>query len=363
VTAYFSTFARAWELGIGAACALLPRGVRLTRPARQGLAIGGLGAIAVSTLVLTEATPFPGTAALLPVLGTAALLVSGEGRGSTAVGRLLAAGPLVVVGDWSYSIYLWHWPVIVLMRSNLGPERFGSITVRLLALAVVFALSWATYRWVETPFRTGRTWRRPGRALLIYPVSVATALATVAVAGQVMGYRLGEWSDDPAIQTADYQGRKLGEDSYVALVRASVLAAKDGREVPSDLTPGLLDLRSQTAELGKCDYRTGTTNLCPIGDPDADRSIVVLGDSRARALSPAIEEMGREHGYRVYVLVYSGCTATVLQQIDHSPPATTATPRCSNRAGSTCSRSSGPMPTRCSSSGTRPSYPGRPGSA
>jgi hypothetical protein len=318
VTAYFSTFARAWELGIGAACALLPRGVRLTRPARQGLAIGGLGAIAVSTLVLTEATPFPGTAALLPVLGTAALLVSGEGRGSTAVGRLLAAGPLVVVGDWSYSIYLWHWPVIVLMRSNLGPERFGSITVRLLALAVVFALSWATYRWVETPFRTGRTWRRPGRALLIYPVSVATALATVAVAGQVMGYRLGEWSDDPAIQTADYQGRKLGEDSYVALVRASVLAAKDGREVPSDLTPGLLDLRSQTAELGKCDYRTGTTNLCPIGDPDADRSIVVLGDSRARALSPAIEEMGREHGYRVYVLVYSGCTATVLQQIDHT---------------------------------------------
>ena len=316
VTAYFSTFARAFELGIGAACALLPRRLPLTDRARNALAIGGLGTIGVSTLVLTGATPFPGTAALLPVLGTAALIVAGEGGRSTVVGRTLAVGPLVLIGDWSYSIYLWHWPVIVLVRSNLGPERFGSITVKILTLAVVFALSWATFRWVETPFRSGLTWRRTGRALLIYPVSVGAALATVMVASQVLGYRLGEWSDYPAIETADYESLDLGEDSYVALVRASVLAAKDERAVPSDLTPGLLDLRGQTASLGECDYRTGTTELCPVGDPQAARSIVVLGDSRARALSPAVEEIGRQHGYRVYVLVYSGCTATVLQQID-----------------------------------------------
>ena len=316
VTAYFSTFARAWELGIGAACALLPRGLRLTSAARNALALGGLGAIGVATLTLTEATPFPGTAALLPVLGTAALIVAGEGERSTVVGRGLTVGPLVLIGDWSYSIYLWHWPVIVLVRSNLGPERFGSITVRLLTLVVVFALSWATFRWVETPFRTGRSWRRTGRALLIYPVSVATALATVLVAGQVMSYRLGEWSDEPAIELADYGDRHLGNDPYVALVRASVLAAEDGRAVPGDLTPGLLALRSQTAPLGQCDYRTGTTKLCPVGDVDAERTIVVLGDSRARALSPAVEEIGREYGYRVYVLVYSGCTATALQQVD-----------------------------------------------
>lgn len=317
VTAYFSTFARAFELGIGAACALLPRGLRLPDNARNALAFGGLGAIGVSSLVLTGATPFPGTAALLPVLGTAALIVAGEGQRSTVVGRTLAVGPLVLIGDWSYSIYLWHWPVIVLTRSNLGPERFGTLTVQLLTLVVVFALSWATFRWVETPFRSGLTWRRTGRALLIYPVSVGAALATVLVAGQVVGYQLGEWSDEPGIQLADYRGHHLGDDTYVAWVRASVLAAKDGRAVPSDLTPGLLDLRRQTASLGDCDYRTGTTELCPFGDEDAERSIVVLGDSRARALSPAIEEIGRKHGYRVYVLAYSGCTATAFQQIDH----------------------------------------------
>jgi hypothetical protein len=58
------------------------------------------------------------------------------------------------------------------------------------------------------------------------------------------------------------------------------------------------------------------TDLCPVGDPDAERTIVVLGDSHARALSPAIVEIGRQHGYRVHVLVYSGCTATALEQID-----------------------------------------------
>lgn len=77
-------------------------------------------------------------------------------------------------------------------------------------------------------------------------------------------------------------------------------------------------MRAQTASLGECDYRTGTTGLCPIGDPDAERAIVVLGDSHARALSPAIEEIGAVEGYRVYVLVYSGCMATTMIQIERS---------------------------------------------
>ena len=317
-TAYFSTFARAWELGIGAGCALLPRSLRLATGVRQGLAVVGLGAVAVASWTFTDAVPFPGTAALLPVLGTAALIVAGLGEQPTAVGRVLSTAPLVRIGDWSYSLYLWHWPLIVLLRSNLGPERFGSVPVRGGTLVLVFLLSWATYRWVETPFRTGRAWRPTRRALLIYPVSVAAVLALVLASTQVISYRLGEWSDEPAVATSDYHDQKLGKDSYVALVKASVLAAEEGRPVPSDLTPGLLDLRSQTASLGDCDYRTGTTDLCPVGDPDADRTIVVLGDSHARALSPAIEAIGEKYGYRVYVLVYSGCMATSLEQIDRA---------------------------------------------
>jgi peptidoglycan/LPS O-acetylase OafA/YrhL len=317
-TAYFSTFARAWELGIGAGCALLPRAPRLSAAVRQGLAITGLGAVALASWAYTESVPFPGTAALLPVLGTAALIVAGLDERPTAVGRLLATKPLVRIGDWSYSLYLWHWPVIVLLRSNLGPEQFSALPVRLGALVLVVVLSWATFRWIETPFRRGLSWRPTRRALLIYPASVAAVIGLVMVSTQVISYRLGEWSDAPAVATTDYPDRQLGEDSYVALVKASVLAAREGRPVPSDLTPGLLDLRSQTASLGDCDYRTGTTDLCPVGDADAERSIVVLGDSHARALSPAVDAIGREHGYRVYVLVYSGCMATSLEQVDRA---------------------------------------------
>ena len=318
VTAYFSSFARGYELAIGAACALLPRALPLPPAVRQAVALAGLAAIAASAVVYTEATAFPGVAALLPVLGTAALIVAGEGGAHTVVGRGLALRPLVVVGDWSYSLYLWHWPVIVLLRSNLGPERFAELPVRLGTLVLVFALSWASFRWVETPFRSGRPWRLPSRALLIYPVSIALVVATVVASTQVIRYRLGEFSDEPPITAAEYGGEELGRDPYQALVRASVRAAQENRAVPGDLTPGLVDLRAQTASLGECDYRTGTTQLCPIGEPEAERSIVVLGDSHARALSPAIEVIGREHGFRVYVLVYSGCSANSLEQVDRA---------------------------------------------
>jgi hypothetical protein len=147
---------------------------------------------------------------------------------------------------------------------------------------------------------------------------VLAVVLTVVASTQVMTWRLGGWTDEPAISSSDYDREVVGSDRWTSLVKASVLAAKEGRPVPSDLVPGLLDLREQTAPLGDCDYRTGTTELCPIGDADAERSIVVLGDSHARALSPAIEEIGRQDGYRVYVLVYSGCMATSLTQIERS---------------------------------------------
>ena len=135
---------------------------------------------------------------------------------------------------------------------------------------------------------------------------------------QVISYRLGECSDEPAISTADYEDKKLGNDPYVALVRASVLAAKEGRPVPSDLTPGLLDLRAQTASLGECDYRTGTTSCARSATPTAIAASWCSATPMPGRLRPAIEEIGREHGYRVYVLVYSGCMANSLEQVDRA---------------------------------------------
>ena len=90
-------------------------------------------------------------------------------------------------------------------------------------------------------------------------------------------------------RTSDFTGKHLGKDPYVALVHASTEAAEDGRPIPSDLSPPLLGLRQDTAPLGDCDYRTGTRALCANGDPDSDKTIVLVGDSHARAWSPAFD--------------------------------------------------------------------------
>jgi peptidoglycan/LPS O-acetylase OafA/YrhL len=312
VTAYYSTPARIWELGAGALCALLP--VRLRVPGRGWLAGAGLAAVIASAFLLSGRTPSPGIVVALPVLGTTALILAGR-DGTTAVGRALAVRPLTVVGDWSYSIYLWHWPLIVLGRSLAG-QRLGGITIDVAAVVLTFALSWATFRWVETPFREGRAWRPTSRALLLYPASLALSGIVVLAGQQLITHRLVD-SNAPAITVADYQGLQVGKDAAAALVRASVLAARDHREVPGHLSPSLLDLDRSIAPLGDCDYTTGTHRLCPVGDPSADRTIVLLGDSHARAWAPAVDELGRTHGYKVYVLAYSRCMATSLVQLDH----------------------------------------------
>jgi peptidoglycan/LPS O-acetylase OafA/YrhL len=121
--AFFSLPTRAWELAIGASLAIgAARLARLPGALASGAVWLGLGLILVGALVLDTATPFPGTAALLPAVGAALVVAGGLGPGSTSGGRLLATGPMRWLGRISYSLYLWHWPIIVLPR----PPRHGA---------------------------------------------------------------------------------------------------------------------------------------------------------------------------------------------------------------------------------------------
>ena len=97
-----------------------------------------------------------------------------------------------------------------------------------------------------------------------------------------------------------------------ALVRASVDAARDGVDVPSDLTPDLLKLRESIADVGDCDYsgeQEGADVLCPRGSPDGSRTVVLLGDSHARAWIPAFDKIATANGWTAYYLVKSQCSA------------------------------------------------------
>ena len=312
--AYFSTPARAWELGIGALAAPLAPLVaaRMPSTARGLLSVTGIGFIAAACLRYDETSPFPGTAAVLPVVGALLVLVAGAGGHEREPFPIRALGvrPMRVVGDWSYSLYLWHWPLLVIPVGYLGRE----LTPLEVAGAVLatFVLSGLTYHLVETPFRRARS-LRVNRALVLYPLSLALVAGSAFGAQRYAEWRTGEHGDEPPVTVSELGRAAEGLDETVALVKASVLAAREGQAVPSDLTPDLVDIRDDRAGLGRCSYETDSLPLCPRGTAGTpEQTVVVLGNSHGRMWVPAFERVARERDLRTYYLVKVGCPAALV---------------------------------------------------
>ena len=149
---YLAPF-RAWELLLGALLAMGALAGPRRQIVRDGLSLAGLALILVSVLAYSADTPFPGASALLPCLGTALLIHAGSG-GPSLVGRLLSRRPIVLTGLVSYSLYLWHWPLLVFASLYALRELTAAESLGVLLLAALLAtLSW---RYVELPFRGPR---------------------------------------------------------------------------------------------------------------------------------------------------------------------------------------------------------------
>ena len=251
VSAYFSPFTRAWELGIGALVACLSTRLILLKPSVQALlSWGGLAAVVVAALAFDGTTVFPGYAAALPVVGTAALLAGGLRAASWGPQWLLSVRPMRLVGDWSYSLYLWHWPVLIIVSEAWRPA-VGWLGA--LVIAAVVPLSAATYYFVENPFRRAQVFRvRRLRGALLYPAVVILTLPMLAAANNVVESELT--GGGPPITVAEFGQGGPQQDQVVALVQASVKAAEDGFDIPADLKPSLLDLGTDIPDLGKCQY-------------------------------------------------------------------------------------------------------------
>lgn len=353
--AYFSPFTRAWELGLGAIAAIAFRdGGPQDATARwraQVLSAFGMFFIVCACLQFNDATPFPGTPALVPVLGSVFIIVAGTlWHGPTVVGRLLSVRPLQVIGNWSYSLYLWHFPVLVLAELQLGRELRWWEQALLVALA--FCLAGLSYRYVEEPFRRGLLWRRPvlRRAgalgpVALYPLSITLVAVTCFAANT---YAIGTARDgyQPAITLAEADASGAAEESgqperpassaappaakappdpMPALLKASVLAARKNQAIPTNLKPGLTNLSDDVETVGECNYySTSVRKLCPRGDTEAEKTIVVIGDSHARHWTPAVEEIAERSGYRAYMLAMPQCTVSLVtpDKLDSTDPLT-----------------------------------------
>ena len=167
---------RAWELLIGASVAL-GAWPALAQWARRALAALGLVLIVASFFVIDEYSPFPAPWALLPVMGTALVIAYGE---AGPVQRLLSVAPLRWIGLISYSLYLWHWPVIAAYRLETGVNLDLRDTA-ILALASL-GLAVLSYRFVERPFLDRY---RKARPVIVIPVALAASLALAACAHAV----------------------------------------------------------------------------------------------------------------------------------------------------------------------------------
>ncbi|MBB2992514.1 peptidoglycan/LPS O-acetylase OafA/YrhL [Mycolicibacterium iranicum] len=182
VEAFFSPFTRAWELAVGALVAVAQPALAAlaARPFAAGiLAWSGIGAIAWSVVVFDHTTAFPGWVAAVPVLGAAAVLVAGLRAQGTAPTAVLGSPAFTYVGDISYSLYLVHWPVLILAAALIG-EDFSPLTQGLL-IGATFAASAAMYHGFEDPIRRSRALAtRPWASLAIVPVGIAIVFAVAA---------------------------------------------------------------------------------------------------------------------------------------------------------------------------------------
>jgi peptidoglycan/LPS O-acetylase OafA/YrhL len=311
--AYFSTFARAWELGLGAALALCALQVSRV-PARVRAALGwvGVSAIGVAAVTFSPLTPFPGFAALLPTVGTA--LVIGAGIGDQpryGVGRILAVTPMRYVGDRSYAYYLWHWPVLIIAVEYHESEI--SVPLKLLLMGGAFLLSMLSYRTFENPIRRAR-WSPRVSALLVpasaAAVIVATVLTLTALNAKIFRLENATAGEKSAPVSSLATGEKVAKTRALPAVIAAVKAARRGGKIPSPLAPPVSQLLKDLYYFPSgCDAaeNASTSKICRLGDEASPKTLVFFGDSHAEMLMPTVLKLAARDGWAVIPLVKSGC--------------------------------------------------------
>lgn len=279
--AYFSTFTRAWQFAAGAGLAFVPVLLRAgSRPRlRTALAASaswlGLALVVGGTLLIGEGTPFPGTAALIPVIGAALLLWSGTAPVRFAPSTFGNVRVIERIGDLSYGIYLWHWPLIVLAPSALG--RPLGIVDKLVIVVLSIALAELSKRTIEDPFRFGAVWQRSTIRRFVPGFSgMAVAVAAALVAASVLGIGL-------------YRSPTNVPAPPPSATAAPVPLPTAMPESVGDLRPSIPDRGVDFSVMYDCfDFDASGPYRCEYGDPDAPHSIAIVGDSHAAHIIPAL---------------------------------------------------------------------------
>ena len=264
-TAFYHPASRAFELLIGALCVAAEKRFAPPAPVAGGLAFLAVVALAASFGVIDGETPFPGALALAPCVATAVLILTRK----ALVNRILAARPLAAVGDMSYSLYLWHWPLLV-FANFLFP---GAALAALAAALLSFPIAAASWRFVERPFLE----EKPPRRIFLHAalaVGVLIALMTPVYFGAGLPQRF-----PPEARLFLQATEDFNKDRYKCHMRSD-------RPIPYE-------------------------DVCIYGEATARPSYAVWGDSHGAELARALGERLASRGESLRSITMSGCPATL----------------------------------------------------
>ena len=271
IWSFYSLPTRAWELGVGALLLFIPKRIRFS--SNYGWA--ALGLILFGTLTFTDKTPFPGTAALVPVIGTAFAIAS-LSNWPSAMNRF---GNLKIVqwlGEISYPLYLWHWPVLVIPSVAWGRSL---VAYELLICVLLTALlADLTHRFIEDPIR----YSKPHPQLVIKSGAAATAASLIV--GAAIYFSFNDRIDLD-------NGRSY---SVSELIKRPVIYDDN------------------------CHVNNGQTVSpeCTYGDRGAKKKIVLFGDSHAAQWFPALERLANENNFELISLTKSACPGPAVEKVD-----------------------------------------------
>ncbi|BCO36146.1 acyltransferase family protein [Mycobacterium heckeshornense] len=318
--AYYDSFARAWELLLGALVGALVPYIRWPMWLRTLLATVALAAILSCGALIDGVREFPGPWALVPVGATVLMILAGANRHADPdIGgrmplpnRLLAAGPLMTLGAMAYSLYLWHWPLLIFWLAYTGHRR-ANVVEGTAVLVISGVLAYFTMRYVEDPLR----YRAPVHAVTQAPAvpwrsrlrRPTMALGSVvALLGVTLTATSFTWREHVTVQRAD--GKELSGLSARDYPGARALV-KHVRVPKLRMRPTVLeaknDLPLSTKDGCISDWANPALINCTYGDANATRTIALAGGSHAEHWITALDLLGRRHHFKVVTYLKMGC--------------------------------------------------------
>lgn len=329
--AFFVTHTRLWELGVGALIALGARAWgRLPAAFAALLAWAGVLTILVGAFVQDSGTPWPGPGALVPVLGTAAVIVGGFAAGRAGAIAVLGIRPLVWIGALSYSLYLWHWALL-----RIATWQFGELSpaAGLVVVTLSFLPAWLSYTLVEQPIRHSKLVSASPRLALsiganatlagvIAGLLIITAALSAAGGPDTAGGRqIGDPAETATTQPDDPDpGAESDEPQEPDPPTPPGLEEYDRPPVYDTLTPNPLQATADVPELYAqgCQVELASAEpvVCEGGDPNGEFVVAVVGDSKIAQWVPAIDYIATEWGWRVITITKSGCSPSTAMVWD-----------------------------------------------